>query len=96
MKTFSARSQRFLAITVFSAAFSLLLLLPAAQSEARPAQCFGQKIDRVVKGANKTVRLAYKQVAWVEGENITVIGKPYSGEDLARRVRESLAEARRA
>lgn len=47
-------------------------------ADARPNKCFGKKINRVVKGKGKTVRLGFKDVAWVAGKGVTVIGKPYS------------------
>lgn len=78
MKTMASRTRIFPIAFALSVTLALLFMWSAGPAEARPAQCFGQKIDRVVKGANKTVRLKFKQVAWVEGENITVIGKPYS------------------
>ncbi|MDQ2621490.1 MAG: hypothetical protein M3Y45_00440 [Actinomycetota bacterium] len=59
------------------ASFSLLAA-PPERSDARPKKCFGKKINRVVKGSGKTVRLKYRDVAWVAGDRITVIGKPYS------------------
>lgn len=55
-----------------------LLATPPEESDARPKKCFGKKINRVVKGSGKTVRLKYRDVAWVAGDRVTVIGKPYS------------------
>ena len=49
-----------------------------SRAEARPSKCFGKKINRVVTGKGKTVRLKFRDVTWVEGERITVIGKPFS------------------
>ncbi|MGB0119804.1 MAG: calcium-binding protein [Solirubrobacterales bacterium] len=57
--------------------FSVVVLAPPA-ADARPAKCFGKKINRVVKGKKKTVRVAFKDVTWIAGNKITVIGKPYS------------------
>ncbi len=59
-----------------------LLLLTALwqppQSSAAPSRCFGEKINTVVKGNNRTVKLGFRDVAWIAGNNVTVIGKPYS------------------
>ena len=59
----------------------LALVLFAASvgtADARPSKCFGKKINRVVTGQNKTVRLKFRDVTWVAGDRITVIGKPFS------------------
>lgn len=47
-------------------------------AEARPGKCFGKKINRVVNGDGKTVHLKYRDVAWIAGDRVTVIAKPYS------------------
>lgn len=57
---------------------SLAGMVVTGEAEARPKKCFGKKINRVVSGKNKTVRLKFKDVTWVAGRNVTVIGKPYS------------------
>ncbi len=51
---------------------------PPETASARPSHCFGKKVNRVVKGENKTVRLKYRDVAWISGRHVTVIGKPFS------------------
>lgn len=65
-----------------TASFGLLGLFLAAgfpgTADARPSQCFGKKVNRVVTGQDRTVRLKFKDVTWVVGERITVIGKPFS------------------
>ncbi|OJU93257.1 MAG: hypothetical protein BGO23_11235 [Solirubrobacterales bacterium 67-14] len=53
-------------------------LLAPSEAAARPDKCFGKKINRVITGNHKTVRLKYKDVAWVAGDRVTVIAKPYS------------------
>ena len=58
--------------------FAALLAGPAERADARPSKCFGKKINRVITGENKTVRLRFRDVTWVEGDRITVIGKPFS------------------
>ncbi len=59
------------------AGFSLASAFPG-QADARPKKCFGKKINRVVSGSKKTVRLKFRDVAWIAGDRVTVIGKPYS------------------
>ncbi|HMT03959.1 MAG TPA: calcium-binding protein [Solirubrobacterales bacterium] len=65
------------AASVVLVAFAVLAVTPG-QAEARPAKCFGKKINRVISGDSKTVRLKYRDVAWVAGDKVTVIGKPFS------------------
>ncbi len=55
-----------------------LALSTPAGVDAAPKKCFGKKINRTVKGGKKTVRLKFKDVVWVQGRNVTVIGKPHS------------------
>lgn len=45
---------------------------------AAPSECFGKKINKVVKGNNKRVKLGFKDVAWIAGTKVTVIVKPSS------------------
>lgn len=59
------------------AGFALSAAHPGV-ADARPKKCFGKKINRVVTGSSKTVRLKYRDVAWIAGDRVTVIGKPYS------------------
>ncbi|MGK2955477.1 MAG: hypothetical protein ACSLFI_07405 [Solirubrobacterales bacterium] len=63
--------------TAFAAVAALTLVFTGADARAAP-KCFGQKVDRVVNGDGGTVRLEFKEVAFVSGNNVTVIGKPYS------------------
>ncbi|MCO5315056.1 MAG: calcium-binding protein [Solirubrobacterales bacterium] len=56
-------------------AFAVGFGLPE-QASARPAKCFGKKINKVVTGSGKTVRLKYRDVAWIAGDRVTVITKP--------------------
>ncbi len=56
----------------------LSVSLVAPDADARPKKCFGKRINRVVGGSGKTVRLKFKDVTWVAGDRVTVIGKPYS------------------
>ncbi len=66
------------------AALSIPVVLTAAMfigagaAQAVPSKCFGKKINRVVKGDSKKVKLSFKDVAWIAGNKVTVIGKPYS------------------
>lgn len=73
------RKNLFRGLIVLLPLFALLwaTLAPAA-ADARPSRCFGKKINRVIAGNNKTVRLKYKDVVWIAGDKVTVIGKPYS------------------
>ncbi len=70
-------------LLAFSACALLAVLAMVAvgwanSAEAAPSKCFGKKINKVIKGNNKTVKLGFKDVAWVAGNKVTVIGKPYS------------------
>ena len=47
-------------------------------ASAAPKKCFGKKVNTVVNGNNRTVRLGFRDVAWIAGNKVTVIGKPYS------------------
>ncbi len=47
------------------------------RSSARPATCFGNKINRVVSGSKQTVRLKYRDVVWIAGDRVKVVAKPY-------------------
>lgn len=67
----------FAAVSLLLTAVLLWPGLPG-EAEARPKKCFGKKINRVVTGKNKTVRLKFKDVTWVAGKGVKVIGKPYS------------------
>lgn len=51
-------------------------LMQPADAAART--CFGKKVNRVISGNNKKVKLEFKDVAWIKGDKVTVIGKPYS------------------
>jgi Ca2+-binding RTX toxin-like protein len=54
-------------------------VLPGISPQAASAkQCFGERVNRVVAADGVTVRLKFKDVAWVSGNRVTVIGKPYS------------------
>ncbi|MGK2932454.1 MAG: hypothetical protein ACSLFD_06760 [Solirubrobacterales bacterium] len=57
-------------------ALCALVFVPGGSAEAK--QCFGKKVNRVVKGDGGTVRLKFKDVTFVSGRNVTVIAKPYS------------------
>ena len=48
------------------------------RAAAAPATCFGKKVNRVITADGVKVRVAYREVVWVEGEGTTVIGRPYS------------------
>jgi len=67
-----------LAMALIAAATLALSAAPGDAGAARPGKCFGKKINRVVTGDGKTVRLRYKDVAWIAGKRVTVIGKPFS------------------
>lgn len=72
---------KFTSISLCAALAAIAALLPVlapSGADARPKTCFGKKINRVVKASGTTVRLKFKDVAWVSGKNVTVIGKPYS------------------
>lgn len=73
------RFTTFIAIAIATAAALMLSLAGApGQADARPSKCFGKKINRVVSSNGGTVRLKYRDVAWVSGKGVTVIGKPFS------------------
>src|SRR5689334_14217475 len=73
------RFTTFIAIGIATAAALMLSLAGApGQADARPSKCFGKKINRVVSSNGGTVRLKYRDVAWVSGKGVTVIGKPFS------------------
>ena len=52
------------------------VLIQPADAAAR--QCFGKKVNRVISGNNKKVKLKFKDVAWIAGDKVTVIARPYS------------------
>lgn len=54
-----------------------LMILPG-QARSAPSKCFGEKVNTVIKGDNKKVELDFKDVAWIAGNKVTVVGKPYS------------------
>lgn len=56
----------------------VLLVGGSMPARASAKTCFGKKVNRIVRGNDKTVRLAFKDVAWIAGDKVTVIGKPYS------------------
>ena len=58
--------------------FAAFLSIGAIPADAAGKKCFGKKVNRVIKGANQTVRAGFRDVVWVSGNNVTVIGKPYS------------------
>ena len=67
------------AAAVWIALVGLLALSSLPESaDARPSKCFGKKINRVVSGDGNTVRLKFRDVTWVAGDRVTVIGKPFS------------------
>lgn len=69
----------FLAVSIFIATTLALMLLPAVQpAEAGARQCFGKRVNRIVSGNNKKVKLKFKDVTWVAGDRVTVIARPYS------------------
>ena len=57
---------------------ALFTAAATTSAEAAPSKCFGKKVNKVVKGNNKKVKLGFKDVAWIAGDKVTVIGKPYS------------------
>lgn len=65
------------AISVGLVGLVLLAILPSAAG-ARPATCFGKKINRVVNGSHRTVHLKWRDVAWIAGDRVTVKTKPYA------------------
>jgi Ca2+-binding RTX toxin-like protein len=68
--------RRLLALMVTGLVIGALVGAAAPQASAR--QCFGKQVNRVVSGDNRTVKLKFKDVVWVSGKRVTVIGKPYS------------------
>ena len=74
------RSHRFPALLGWALAAVMAVSLGASPpaADARPKKCFGKKINRVIKGKKKKVRVKFKDVTWIAGDRITVIGKPYS------------------
>ncbi len=67
-------------VSIASFAFVFLVTVGSGigPAQAAPAKCFGKKINKVVKGSNKKVKLGFGDVAWIAGNKVTVIGKPYS------------------
>jgi hypothetical protein len=63
--------------TAIAAGLVLLLAFSGAQAQAAP-KCFGKKVNRVISGDGGKHRLEFKDVAFVSGDNVTVIGKPFS------------------
>lgn len=64
--------------TSLVAEFFVFFALAWQPAEAAADQCFGKKVNRVIKGDGGKVRLEFKDVAFVSGNNVTVIGKPFS------------------
>ncbi|HTU13884.1 MAG TPA: calcium-binding protein [Solirubrobacterales bacterium] len=64
-----------------SAAMALLLSAFAWNADpaaAAPKKCFGKKVNRVISGNGKKVKLKFRDVTWIKGDRVTVIAKPYS------------------
>ena len=55
-----------------------MLATGAPPADAAGKRCFGKKVNRVINANNQTVRAGFRDVIWVSGNNVTVIGKPYS------------------
>ena len=53
------------------AVVGILLALGPGVATADAAKCFGKKVNRVVKADSTTVRLEYKDVAFIEGNKVT-------------------------
>ncbi|MGK2931956.1 MAG: hypothetical protein ACSLFD_04190, partial [Solirubrobacterales bacterium] len=67
------------ALRAFAAMAAIFVCwMAAGPAEAGAKKCFGKKVDRVIIGDGGKVKLEYKEVAFVSGENVTVVGKPYS------------------
>lgn len=60
------------------AAFLAMFVWFAQPAAAAPKKCFGKKVNRVISGDNKKVKLKFKDVTWIKGDKVTVIAKPYS------------------
>ncbi|MCB0861742.1 MAG: calcium-binding protein [Solirubrobacterales bacterium] len=74
-----ARSNPLPSLTTAVTAVVLLMLVGfTGRAEAVPSQCFGKPINRVITGDHKTVHLKFRDVTWVAGDHVTVIGKPFS------------------
>jgi Ca2+-binding RTX toxin-like protein len=71
-------------MAIASLAFCFALIAVAVMAAGAPPAgaavklCFGKKVDRFIKAGNQSVRVGFKDVVWVSGRNVTVIGKPYS------------------
>jgi Ca2+-binding RTX toxin-like protein len=70
--------RNFLMVWVASVACFVMLGALIGPADAAARKCFGKKVNRVISGNNKKVRLKFKDVTWVAGNRVTVIGKPYS------------------
>lgn len=57
---------------------AILLSMATGPADAGAKRCFGKKVNRVIKGNGGKVRLKFRDVAFVSGKNVTVIGKAYS------------------
>lgn len=65
-------------IAAFPAALFLLFAAGTQTASAAPKKCFGKKVNKVISGSNKKVKLKFKDVTWIAGNKVTVIAKPYS------------------
>ncbi len=75
--TFSGSLGRFAGPCVLAFIALCLGNLPG-QASAAPSKCFGKKINKVVKGNSKKVKLEFRDVAWIAGNRVTVTARPYS------------------
>ena len=66
-------------LRVIAAAVSMCAIwMAAGPADAGAKSCFGKKVNRVVSGDGGKVKLGFKDVTYVSGKDVTVIGKPYS------------------
>ncbi|MBK5233414.1 MAG: hypothetical protein JJE13_10590 [Thermoleophilia bacterium] len=57
---------------------AFFVVLAVGPADAGAKKCFGKKVNRVISGDGGKVKLDFKDVAFVSGNNVTVIGKPFS------------------
>ena len=79
MRLVTSNRSRTWTVAAATAALALFGILSGpGPAGAAPARCFGQKVDRVITGSNKTVNGGAREVVFVEGNRITVKATAFS------------------
>ena len=79
MRLVTSNRSRTWTVAAATAALALFGILSGpGPAGAAPARCFGQKVDRVITGSNKTVNVGAREVVFVEGNRITVKATAFS------------------